>query len=136
MAKSLSRGRGLHRRRGILDPNRLSRVSSPWELPNWTLRLVIAVLLVGFPIALILAWAYDITAHGIQAAPKTPEAHRRRNRTLLVAAGVIVSAAAGFFLLPRVTAHKVDKSIAVLPFENRSEDKANATLPRAFRTRF
>src|SRR5215510_9871473 len=84
-----------------------------WELPNWTLRLVIAVLLIGFPIALILAWAYDITAYGIQAAPKTPEAHRRRNLTLLVGGGVIVSAAAAFFLLPRVTGHKLDKSIAV-----------------------
>ncbi|HEY2143053.1 MAG TPA: hypothetical protein VGH06_01770, partial [Candidatus Udaeobacter sp.] len=37
-----------------------------WELPNWSLRLVIALLLIGFPIALILAWAYDITAQGIQ----------------------------------------------------------------------
>ena len=45
---------------------------------------------------------------------------------MLVATGVIISAAAGFFLLPRVSAHKVDKSIAVLPFENFSDDKANA----------
>src|SRR5260370_3904398 len=45
---------------------------------------------------------------------------------MLVTTGVIISAAAGFFLLPRVSAHKVDKSIAVLPFENFSDDKANA----------
>ncbi len=45
---------------------------------------------------------------------------------MLVATGVIISAAAGFFLLPRVSAHKVDKSIAVLPFENLSDDKENA----------
>ena len=32
-----------------------------WELPNWTLRLVIAVLLLGFPIALVLAWAFELT---------------------------------------------------------------------------
>src|SRR5437899_11199524 len=42
-----------------------------WELPNWGLRLVIVLLLLGFPIALILAWAYDITAQGIQATPTT-----------------------------------------------------------------
>src|SRR5262245_28539764 len=36
-----------------------------WELPNWSLRLVIVLLLIGFPIALILAWAYDITPQGI-----------------------------------------------------------------------
>ena len=45
---------------------------------------------------------------------------------MLVATGVIISAAAGFFLLPRVAAHKVDKSIAVLPFENLSDEKENA----------
>jgi TolB-like protein len=47
---------------------------------------------------------------------------------MLVAAGVTISAAAGFFLLPRVSAHKIDKSIAVLPFENLSEEKTNALL--------
>lgn len=45
---------------------------------------------------------------------------------MLVATGVIISAATGFFLLPRVAAHKVDKSIAVLPFENLSDEKENA----------
>src|SRR5216117_3845800 len=45
---------------------------------------------------------------------------------MLVASGVIISAAAGFFLLPRVSAHKIEKSIAVLPFENLSDDKENA----------
>ena len=42
-----------------------------WELPNWSLRLVILLLLVGFPIALILAWAFDITPQGIRATPET-----------------------------------------------------------------
>src|SRR4030095_2700046 len=91
-----------------------------WELPNWSLRMVIVLLLLGFPIALILAWAYDITAQGVRATPTiaAPRTHRRRNVIMLVATGVIISAAAGFFLLPRVSAHKRDKSIAVLPFEN------------------
>src|SRR5215475_8430176 len=79
-----------------------------WELPNWSLRLVIALLLLGFPIALILAWAYDITAQGIQGTPKTPGIHRRRNLILLIVIAVIISASAGFFLLPRAVRHKVD----------------------------
>src|SRR5262249_54524469 len=45
---------------------------------------------------------------------------------MLAGVGVIVSAIAGFFLPPRGAAHKIDKSIAVLPFENLSEEKANA----------
>jgi TolB-like protein/Flp pilus assembly protein TadD len=99
-----------------------------WELPNWALRLVIVLLLLGFPIALMFAWAYDITAQGVRATPTigTPRSHRRRNIIMLVATGVAISAAAGFFLLPRVSARKLDKSIAVLPFENRSDEKENA----------
>ena len=99
-----------------------------WELPNWGLRLVIVLLLIGFPIALIFAWAYDITAQGVRATPTlaVPGSHRRRNIVMLVATGVVISAAAGFFLLPRVSAHKCDKSIAVLPFENLSDEKENA----------
>jgi TolB-like protein/Flp pilus assembly protein TadD len=99
-----------------------------WELPNWALRLVIVLLLMGFPIALILAWVYDITAQGVRATPTpaVPGTHRRRNIIMLVLTGIIISAAAGFFLLPRVSAHKCDKSIAVLPFENLSDEKENA----------
>ncbi|PYK57986.1 MAG: hypothetical protein DME43_13145 [Verrucomicrobia bacterium] len=99
-----------------------------WELPNWALRLVIVSLLIGFPIALILAWAFDVTPQGIKTTPTIalPGAHRRRNVIMLVATGVIISAAAGFFVLPRAVARKIDKSIAVLPFENLSDDKENA----------
>jgi TolB-like protein/Tfp pilus assembly protein PilF len=99
-----------------------------WELPNWSLRLVITLLLLGFPIALMLAWAYDITAQGVRATPTAAvqASHRRRNVIMLVATGVAISAAAGFFLLPRVSAHKVDKSIAVLPFQSLSDEKENA----------
>src|SRR6266568_3542478 len=102
-----------------------SAVFPAWELPNWTLRLVIVLLLAGFPVALILAWAYDVTPQGIQATPKVPGGHRRRNIILLVAAGAIISTAAGFFLLPRASARKIDKSVAVLPFQNLSDEKAN-----------
>src|SRR5437899_116864 len=89
------------------------------------------LLLIGFPIALILAWAFDVTPQGIRATPSAtaPRMHRRRNVIMLVATGVIVSAIAGFFLLPRASAHKIDKSIAVLPFENLSDDKENAYFP-------
>src|ERR1700675_4560822 len=99
-----------------------------WELPNWSLRLVIVLLLIGFPIALILAWAFDVTPQGIKATPTVaaPGSHLRRNVIMLIATGMIISAAAGFFLLPRASARKIDKSIAVLPFENLSDEKENA----------
>ncbi len=105
-----------------------SAVFPAWELPNWTFRLVVVLLLIGFPISLILAWAYDVTAQGIRVTPAigVPGANRRRNVIMLVATGMVISAAAGFFLLPRAAAHKIDKSIAVLPFENLSDEKENA----------
>jgi serine/threonine-protein kinase len=104
-----------------------SAIFPAWELPTWTFRLVVVLLLIGFPIALILAWAFDVTAQGIEPTKKAAsETHLRRNLIILVGTGVIVSAVAGFFLLPRASARKIDKSIAVLPFENLSGDPDNA----------
>ena len=102
-----------------------------WELPSWALRLVILIALLGFPVALVLAWAFDLTSSGIQTTPNlagsaTTGAARRRNVFLLAGVGIFIAFAAGFFLLPRVAAHRVEKSIAVLPFENFSDDKENA----------
>ena len=111
-----------------------SAVFPAWDLPNWALRLTIVLLLIGFPLALLLAWAFDVTPQGIQATPllarehgpETASGHRRRNISLLVGSGVLVSAVAGFFLLPRADATKMEKSIAVLPFENFSDKSENA----------
>ena len=99
-----------------------------WELTSWALRVLIVCLLMGFPVALMLAWAFDITAEGIQATPDVASSsgHTRRNMIVLVACGLILSAAAGFFLLPGVATHKIDRSIAVLPFQNLSDAKENA----------
>jgi TolB-like protein/Flp pilus assembly protein TadD len=109
-----------------------SAVFPAWELPSWALRLTVVLLLIGFPLALVLAWAFDVTPEGIQATPPTidhaPEVahrHRRRNIALLVGSGVLVSAIAGFFVLPRADATKMGKSIAVLPFENFSDQAQN-----------
>src|SRR5438132_8366301 len=101
-----------------------------WELPNWSQRLVIVLLLIGFPIALILAWAFDVTPEGVRVTeplPSLPSRPRgRRNLVILLGIGLLVSAIAGFFILPRASAHKLEKSIAVLPFQNLSDDKENA----------
>jgi TolB-like protein/Tfp pilus assembly protein PilF len=51
---------------------------------------------------------------------------RRRNALLLAGSSLVILIVAGFLLLPRASARKIDKSIAVLPFENRSDDKENA----------
>src|SRR5881409_2276719 len=103
-----------------------SAVFPAWELPNWTLRLVVVLLIAGFPVALILAWAYDVTPQGIQATPAPPGTHRRRNVIALIAIGLAISAVAGFFLFPRASGRIVEKSIAVLPCQSLSDEKENA----------
>src|ERR1700745_2307043 len=53
----------------------VTQVFPPFEIPNWAERLVIVAIMLGFPIALVLAWIYDFTRHGIvrtvDAQPET-----------------------------------------------------------------
>src|SRR5437879_11680048 len=83
-----------------------SAVFPAWELPNWTFRLVVVLLLIGFPIALILAWAYDVTPQGIRATPTIPApgAHRRRNLIMLIATAGVATWAEGSYILSMVAA--------------------------------
>ena len=37
-----------------------------FEIPNWAVRLVVLLLIIGFPVALVLAWAFEITPEGIK----------------------------------------------------------------------
>jgi len=106
-----------------------------FEIPNWGARLVILALALGFPVALVLAWAYEITPEGIKHTEDvTPgkSTVRRTGRTLdFVIIGVLVAVIA-VMAFPHFRADKPveagvsEKSVAVLPFENRSEEKANA----------
>ena len=108
----------------------IAQVFPVFDIPNSRIRVVILLLLIGFPIALILAWIFDITPSGIErtstAQPARVSARRRRNVIWLGIAGIAISTAVGFLVLPRAVARKVDKSIAVLPFDNLSDDKENA----------
>ena len=104
------------------------------EIPNWCVRLVILLLALGFPIAMILAWAYELTPEGIKRADEvTPEESikkqtgHRLNRLII---GVLLCAV--MFLVyqrfrpTQAAAGVPEKSIAVLPFDNFSDDKENA----------
>src|ERR1700730_17049193 len=109
------------------------------EIPNWVVRLVIAIVVIGFPIALVIAWAFEATPEGIKtteaadAMPTIPGQGKRAWIYIVVVGGMISVA---LFFLGRYTAgNKITaalpneismKSIAVLPFESLSEDKSNA----------
>jgi TolB-like protein/Flp pilus assembly protein TadD len=102
-------------------------------LPAWTARLAIILVLAGFPLALILAWAFDISPAGIEKTPDVSPADcpptlsaRRKNVLPLAVFGLIIALLSGYFLLPYASARKLGKSIAVLPFDNFSADQENA----------
>ena len=76
------------------------------EISNWAIRLVIFITALGFPIALVIAWAFELTPQGIRRTEDADAGGQRRSE-------------AATSTLPA-------KSIAVLPFENLSEEKANA----------
>jgi TolB-like protein len=93
------------------------------EIPNWAIRLVIMLIVLGFPIALILAWAFEITPEGIkrtEVADRMPSAPGQKKH-VWVYVGHEAREEKVETSLPTLR-----KSIAVLPFENLSEDKANA----------
>jgi TolB-like protein/Flp pilus assembly protein TadD len=78
-----------------------------FEIPNWAVRLIVLVLVLGFPIALTLSWIFDLTPQGIR---RTEESD-----------GSLAALPVG----PAAIRNIPEKSIAVLPFENLSDDKEN-----------
>jgi len=112
-----------------------TQVFPVFEIPNWGARLVIFVLTLGFPVALILAWAYEITPEGIKHTedvdPKKTITRQTGRALDFVIIGVLLAVIAvmafSYFRGANPGPPEVsEKSIAVLPFENRSEDKTNA----------
>ena len=105
------------------------------EIPNWVVRLVIAIVALGFPIALVLAWAFELTPEGIKRAEDVDPSKSITGRTgrkldfLIIGVLLLVIAVLAYQRFgPRqnTAAAASAKSIAVLPFENLSEEKANA----------
>jgi TolB-like protein/Tfp pilus assembly protein PilF len=107
------------------------------EIPNWVVRLVIMLIAIGFPIALVIAWAFEATPEGIKrtevadAIPAT--AGKKRTWIYIVVIGAAISIAlffiGGYTARNKTAAAPTElpaKSIAVLPFDNLSEEKGNA----------
>src|SRR6186997_2143288 len=77
------------------------------EIPSWIVRLVIALVAIGFPIALIIAWAFEATPEGIRStedADAMPAAVRPKKRAWIYIVLIGGAISAGLFLLGRYTA--------------------------------
>jgi TolB-like protein/Tfp pilus assembly protein PilF len=111
-----------------------------FELPNWAVQMVVLAMVIGFPIAVVCSWAFEMTPEGIKLERDIDRrVTRKTGRKLTALITVVAALAAGVttfrFLHPErgnaerqaTLAPEIDsKSIAVLPFENLSEEKANA----------
>lgn len=121
-----------------------------FEIPSWVVRAVILLLLLGFPIALVFAWIFELTPEGIKRTDEVPPnesiTHKTGRRFMAIVSALAALAVALFLFRfarsnsaivraaatgsPSTAASAMsiipEKSIAVLPFENRSSDKENA----------
>ncbi len=114
----------------------LAQVLPVFSVPNWIIQLLVVLIVMGLPVALGLAWAFELTPEGIKRTEELDTtavvaSHKKRAWLYVVVAGALVSI--GLFFLGRYTAAPLQnaatealaKSIAVLPFENLSDDKQN-----------
>jgi adenylate cyclase len=116
----------------------IAQVFPVFDVPNWVIRLIVLFIIIGLPIALILAWMFEVTPEGIKRTRDVTLSDERAPKKhvwiYVVVIGGLLST--GLFFLGRYTAgnktaitspnESSNKSIAVLPFENLSDDKSTA----------
>jgi TolB-like protein/Tfp pilus assembly protein PilF len=114
----------------------LAQVLPVFSISNWVIQLLVVLIVMGLPIALGLAWAFELTPQGIkrtETADAMPEATRRKKYVWIYVVVIGGLLSIGLFFLGRYSAAPTQnapsdgsaKSIAVLPFENLSDDKQN-----------
>src|SRR5438093_10398317 len=124
----------------------IAQVFPVFDIPNWIIRLIVLLIILGLPIALVLAWTFELTPQGIkrtETADAMPEIARQKKHTWIYVVAIAGLFSIGLFLLGRYSATNAtprhddsqarteaatvsQKSIAVLPFDNLSRDPDNA----------
>jgi TolB-like protein/thioredoxin-like negative regulator of GroEL len=127
-----------------------STVLPTFHAPEWVVQTLVVLVALGFPIALVVAWAFELTPEGLKRTEDVDaKGKQSRGRAWIYVAVVGAVLSIGLFLLGRYTAGNAtprqdasparteaatairQKSIAILPFENLSEEKANAYFAEA-----
>ena len=98
------------------------------RFPDWTVTLAAGLIIAGLPIAICLAWAFDITPQGVRVTEGSGGATTgtRARRLAVLSMVIVLVAVSGAFMVTRVsTAGHSINAVAVLPFENMSGDTSN-----------
>jgi len=101
------------------------------ELPTWFEKTVLLLLVLGFPVAIILAWAFQLTPAGVQrdSGRESPPTEKRRpvDRIVVLVLGLalVYFVTDKFFFLERGMGDPLEASVAVLPFTNMTQDDSN-----------
>ncbi|MGH8101625.1 MAG: tetratricopeptide repeat protein [Chthoniobacterales bacterium] len=117
----------------------IAQVLPVFDVPNWAIRLIVLLIIVGFPIAVVLAWAFELTPQGIkrtETADAMPATTQRRKHVWIYIVAIGAALSIGLFFLGRYSASRAaiagserslavagslsQKSIAVLPFSDLS----------------
>src|SRR6266576_4026759 len=115
----------------------IAQVFPVFNVPNGIVRLIVVLIIIGLPIALVLAWMFELTPQGIkrtETADAMPATARKKKHTWIYVVVIAGFSSIGLFFLGRYSAATGQtkssglpaKSIAVLPFENLSRDPDNA----------
>src|SRR5437870_2667851 len=119
----------------------IAQVFPVFDVPNWAIRMIVLLIVLGFPVAVVFAWFFEITPEGIkrtEVADAMPKVATQKKRAWIYVVVIGAAISIALFFLGRYTAgSKIaaavpndipSKSIAVLPFDSLSEDKSNAYL--------
>ena len=113
----------------------IAQVLPVFDVPNWVIRLIVLLIIIGLPAALSLAWAFELTPEGIKRTDAADAVGQHSPGHTWIYIVVIAAAfSISLFFLGRFSAGNKtasaaaisNKSIAVLPFENLSRDPENA----------
>jgi TolB-like protein len=117
----------------------IAQVFPVFDIPNWAIRMIVLLIVVGFPVAAVFAWFFEITPEGVkrtEVADAMPKVATRKKRAWIYVVVIGGAISIALFFLGRFTVQNKtaavtpsdisSKSIAVLPFDSLSEDKSNA----------
>jgi len=112
----------------------IAQVFPVFDVPIWVIRLLVLLIIVGLPVALVLAWTFEITPTGLKRTEAADAAGQQsKSRAWIYVALIGAAISVALFFLGRYTAPiqrgavgVAEKSIAILPFENLSEETGNA----------